>query len=459
MRKQYLIMFWAVLGLIACVPIGLLTQPSFNSYTGPEFIVSTSRTSFLLFFIGGTLITGIYALTAMWENGENFSQRNVVLMILTATCAALFLYPFVYDPLYYHLAARSVNAGVNPYLFDFSSLLDTVPVVFNVVHTYAYGPIWLFITTGVAYMFSSQFSFLMALKVFALVETLCVLLIYKQIKPKLDTYNYALMLLNPALLLFGLSAGLADVTVGILFFASLVFLVKDKRALSLALLSLAILTKPTLIFAVIPYGAFLISKRLDIKRVITYLVTLIPLGITGYLVIANPDSLNGMLDLHRGEQETMLSFGGVLGHILSTFTGSAMIIKTQTFFIFVNGLFILFYSSFIILKKPTVQFFIDSLLLVGLTFIYFSGYIVKPWYIIPFLFGSLLASEKIQKLVATVSILLVFGVFWFNISPYFATYDKTFWLVGGIFFSFIAPVVLIVKHLVQTIRTFDFSAD
>ena len=124
-----------------------------------------------------------------------------------------------------------------------------------------------------------------------------------------------------------------------------------------------------------------------------------------------------------------------------------------------NGLFILFYSSFIILKKPTVQFFIDSLLLVGLTFIYFSGYIVKPWYIIPFLFGSLLASEKIQKLVATVSILLVFGVFWFNISPYFATYDKTFWLVGGIFFSFIAPVVLIVKHLVQTIRTFDFSAD
>ena len=113
MRKQYLIMFWAVLGLIACVPIGLLTQPSFNSYTGPEFIVSTSRTSFLLFFIGGTLITGIYALTAMWENGENFSQRNVVLMILTATCAALFLYPFVYDPLYYHLAARSVNAGVN----------------------------------------------------------------------------------------------------------------------------------------------------------------------------------------------------------------------------------------------------------------------------------------------------------------------------------------------------------
>ncbi|MCA9392099.1 hypothetical protein KC614_02750 [candidate division WWE3 bacterium] len=409
--------------ILVLTPISRLFISTTNEYVGPQNLLFPRRELFA-FYISICIFLAVAYYQIIKLNSRHLNKYLLLTSVLLVVVVAIFTYPSVYDPLYYHFSAQLWVANhINPYL----SLVDAVsriqfPVIsVPVLHNYAYGPVWLILTVliGIAVRFNYLF-FSAGLTLIAGASLIAASFVAQTLKKDFDVkFSIFLLLFNPVVLLFALPSGNQEPLAALMLILGVAFVKKHKELFTGTFLALACAIKISLfapsliifIWSLVQNNSGSTRSRF-VKLMAPFAIVF---GLSAIVFGGTTRVLSGLQTFVHIEQTHGLTIGSLLAY------SSSEIIKRPDLLpailnichLLLNTIFfvILFrYVVKIMRREPVTLMTLGTWLWkVIILQIYLLGISMKPWYIIPALVMSLLLNRRYRLATALITLFYTIG--------------------------------------------------
>lgn len=463
-----IILFIFVAGMAAIAflfPFHLLSDLVLNGqYKGPNAIIFNNPNLVLFYNSIFILIMAFYFY--LIQTRTMLKLKTIIMVFFILVFLGMITYPPVFDPLYYHLAAKTwVVDFINPYsgLMEFSRQHPHPIVEIPVWHNYIYGPIWLFISSFFFQLSQgSYFWFSVLVKLLCLIAFFMTLFLIKRIG---SSYSWEQLLIfcgfNPIFIIFMLTSGHTEMIQVLLLVVGLYAASRQNIIFAnISFFASALIKISTLSFA-LPILVWLIAKEyrkngyqsalyaMFFKIILPNLLILAGIGL---LLGFNGNYFEGVQTVAYAHRNTFVSIAGIITLFLTSILNpkhQTLVLNINHFLLNVLFICFLFYYTLRACYRKEIAF--KQIIFTGWIILnlstYLSGIIITPWYTIPSLFIATLLDEK-EKYVAMIStIFMTIGVFYFNSILYFDELIRLAIIINAILLTNFIPTLLIISTM------------
>lgn len=451
----------ATIGVVIITPLTRFIQLPGNSYVGPPHLIFPYYSLYALYISLTVTITTIYIYFVKTQFVIT-KRLNLFLLLGIAVASVMFMYPPIYDPLYYFISGyawvfEKVNVfqSLVPYYEKASLSFPNIPMI----HNYAYGPLWLAISAVlVSLSHSTPLLFILYLRILA-VLTLGVLLITskRQDHTNQGRKMYLFILLNPIVLFFGIPSGSIEFLLSALVVASILLIVKNRTILALIILPIVLFIKISTFPVIILLYLWLLHKVKPSNLVRLMVLAILPVGL--YLLITlslfgfHTNYFQGIREFLNLESTYGLTIQNVIPYAISLITFSPgihlyLMLFVKYSFLFIYGITFLIFSWQVTRRNYTgTDYVLKRIWLLMWFGVFLTGVAVKPWYYIPPIIISLLLPYKYKFASALNSVLIIISDAYLSLLLVYPSSDEISLLLMVISVLLSAAIPLLVSTL------------